>query len=53
MLTHILKKKYLVLSGGFGSSPHMRKRLIQKYNESEGDSQSNSRGMQILVADEP
>ncbi|KAK5796631.1 hypothetical protein VI817_005916 [Penicillium citrinum] len=45
--------KYLVLSGGFGSSPYMRKRLIHKYNEPESESLSSVHGMQILVADEP
>lgn len=46
-------KKYLILSGGFGSSQYLRERLIQNYTEAESDNRSNTGGIQILVADEP
>ncbi|KAJ5734832.1 hypothetical protein N7533_013235 [Penicillium manginii] len=45
--------KYLILSGGFGSSPYLRERLIQKYTETESNNRSNTSEIQILVADEP
>ncbi|KAJ5930551.1 hypothetical protein N7466_006044 [Penicillium verhagenii] len=42
---------YLVLSGGFGSSPYLRQRLMDRYNNSKDH--PNAVDMQILVADEP
>ncbi|KAJ5893488.1 hypothetical protein N7495_005179 [Penicillium taxi] len=44
------KIKYLVLSGGFGSSSYVRQRLMEKYDP---ERDSNGKGMQVLVADEP
>ncbi|OJZ81557.1 hypothetical protein ASPFODRAFT_51951 [Aspergillus luchuensis CBS 106.47] len=43
--------KYLVLSGGLGSSPYVRHRLQERYNSCSKASQSG--GMQVLMADEP
>ncbi|KAJ5623175.1 hypothetical protein N7490_011780 [Penicillium lividum] len=44
---------YLVLSGGFGSSPYVLQRLVERYNDSSSHGHPNADGMQILVADEP
>ncbi|KAJ5287537.1 hypothetical protein N7478_003223 [Penicillium angulare] len=45
---------YTILSGGFGSSPYVRQRLLDKYNRTGTTSpiHPNADGMQILVADE-
>lgn len=43
---------YAILSGGFGSSPYVRQRLLEKF-EPDNQIHSNAKGMQILVADEP
>ncbi|KAJ5655126.1 hypothetical protein N7490_002129 [Penicillium lividum] len=53
MLTFAMKKSYLVLSGGFGSSPYVRQRLVDTYNDPSSHGHPNADGMQILVADEP
>ncbi|PGH19083.1 hypothetical protein AJ79_00117 [Helicocarpus griseus UAMH5409] len=42
---------YLVLSGGFGSSPYVRQRLVERYGS--GNVSWNTESMQILVAGEP
>ncbi|KAI9037071.1 Hsp70 family protein [Aspergillus affinis] len=47
------KIKYLVLSGGFGSSPYVRQRLEEKFGSSAVNKRPNAEDMQILVADEP
>lgn len=47
------EKSYLVLSGGLGSSPYVRQRLVETYNDSSSHDHPNADGMQILVADEP
>ncbi|EFR02007.1 hypothetical protein MGYG_05010 [Nannizzia gypsea CBS 118893] len=49
---HPLKRiSYLVLSGGFGSSPYVRRGLLERYGN-EG-AVHGIEGMQILIADEP
>ncbi|KAJ5726652.1 uncharacterized protein N7483_008009 [Penicillium malachiteum] len=45
--------RYLILSGGFGSSPYLRTRLMERYAESEANPHYNAHSMAILVADEP
>lgn len=52
-LPFAMRKTYLVLSGGFGSSSYVRQRLLHKYNDADSQDHSNAIGMQILVADEP
>ncbi|OQD84112.1 hypothetical protein PENANT_c014G07146 [Penicillium antarcticum] len=44
---------YLILSGGFGSSPYVRKYLLERYSEPSAPVHPNAAGMQILLADEP
>ncbi|KAJ5698126.1 hypothetical protein N7462_000131 [Penicillium macrosclerotiorum] len=44
---------YLVLSGGFGSSPYVKKRLDERYGHASMERHPNTEEMQILVADEP
>ncbi|KAL2382635.1 hypothetical protein RJZ90_003140 [Blastomyces dermatitidis] len=44
-------KSYLVLSGGFGSSPYVKRRLLERY-ESENASCSSG-AMKVLIAEEP
>ncbi|KAJ5510948.1 hypothetical protein N7453_003051 [Penicillium expansum] len=45
--------KYIILSGGFGSSQYVRQRLVDKYGNTGNQNHPNAVGMQILVADEP
>ncbi|EEQ87740.1 uncharacterized protein BDCG_02860 [Blastomyces dermatitidis ER-3] len=45
------KISYLVLSGGFGSSPYVKRRLLERY-ESENASCSSG-AMKVLIAEEP
>lgn len=47
-----MSQKYLVLSGGLGSSPYVRQRLQEKYNSSSKVSPTGV-NMQVLMADEP
>ncbi|EED18796.1 conserved hypothetical protein [Talaromyces stipitatus ATCC 10500] len=48
---------YIVLSGGFGSSPYVRKRLLDRYNslpvKSPISEIPDQTGMHVLMADEP
>ncbi|KAB8077963.1 hypothetical protein BDV29DRAFT_167418 [Aspergillus leporis] len=44
---------YLVLSGGFGSSPYVRQCLVDKFASPTTNKHSNAENMQILLADEP
>ncbi|KAL4881276.1 hypothetical protein BJY04DRAFT_189497 [Aspergillus karnatakaensis] len=44
---------YLVLSGGFGSSPYLRERLHQRYAIPGMARQPNVLGLQVLMAEEP
>ncbi|KAJ5117162.1 hypothetical protein N7448_004107 [Penicillium atrosanguineum] len=44
---------YLILSGGFGSSPYVRKCLLERYSGPSGHIHPNAEGMQVLLADEP
>jgi hypothetical protein len=43
----------MVLSGGFGSSPYVRQRLVESLTVIGPKSHPNAEGMHILVADEP
>ncbi|OQE33069.1 hypothetical protein PENFLA_c001G07118 [Penicillium flavigenum] len=45
--------KYIILSGGFGSSPYVRQRLVEKYSSASSVNHPNAVGVQVLVADEP
>ncbi|PGH31639.1 hypothetical protein GX50_05581 [[Emmonsia] crescens] len=42
---------YLVLSGGFGSSPYVRQRLAERYES--GNTSWHTASMKILIAEEP
>ncbi|KAF4215748.1 hypothetical protein CNMCM6805_003332 [Aspergillus fumigatiaffinis] len=44
---------YLILSGGFGSSPYVRKRLMERYGSGIGNGHGNTTAMRILMAEEP
>ncbi|GIJ87125.1 hypothetical protein Asppvi_006029 [Aspergillus pseudoviridinutans] len=44
---------YLILSGGFGSSPYVRKRLMERYSSEIGNGHGNTTAMRILMAEEP
>ncbi|KAJ5573622.1 uncharacterized protein N7459_008049 [Penicillium hispanicum] len=44
---------YLVLSGGFGSSPYVRQRLLERFGDSAPTRPPNTRNMSVLLADEP
>ncbi|KAL4870409.1 hypothetical protein BDV12DRAFT_207712 [Aspergillus spectabilis] len=44
---------YLVLSGGFGSSPYVRERLHQRYAIPGVAKHPNVLGLQVLMAEEP
>ncbi|KAL6229767.1 hypothetical protein BDW75DRAFT_88311 [Aspergillus navahoensis] len=44
---------YLVLSGGFGSSPYVRERLHQRYAVPGVAEHPNILGLQVLMAEEP
>ncbi|KAE8141241.1 hypothetical protein BDV38DRAFT_237622 [Aspergillus pseudotamarii] len=44
---------YLVLSGGFGSSPYIRQCLIDRFGSSAEYKHPNAEDMQVLLADEP
>ncbi|KAL3442444.1 hypothetical protein BJX65DRAFT_286814 [Aspergillus insuetus] len=44
---------YLVLSGGFGSSPYVRQRLHERYAIPGVAKHSNVLGLQVLMAEEP
>ncbi len=53
-LTMSVSKSYLVLSGGLGSSPYVRKRLKARYeNGGEGRIWPNALEMRILLVAEP
>ncbi|EBA27283.1 LOW QUALITY PROTEIN: Hsp70 family protein [Aspergillus fumigatus Af293] len=43
----------LILSGGFGSSPYVRKRLMERYGSEIGNGHGNTTAMRILMAEEP
>ncbi|KAH8694872.1 hypothetical protein BGW36DRAFT_299998 [Talaromyces proteolyticus] len=50
------KISYIVLSGGFGSSPYVRKRLLDRYSSltvTSIDTHIDQTGMDVLMADEP
>ncbi|KAJ5084562.1 hypothetical protein NUU61_009141 [Penicillium alfredii] len=44
---------YLVLSGGFGSSPYVRRRLLERFGNAAPTKPPNALNMNILLADEP
>jgi hypothetical protein len=44
---------YLVMSGGFGSSPYLKQRLRKRYELGAGGNLPNSQGIKILSAREP
>ncbi|THY30127.1 hypothetical protein D6D00_03140 [Aureobasidium pullulans] len=44
---------YLVVSGGFGSSPYLKQRLRKRYELNERDELFNARSIKILSAKEP
>jgi hypothetical protein len=50
---HESRKSYLVMSGGLGSSPYIRKRLKEHYEGGLGGSRTNASGMRILLSAEP
>ena len=45
--------KYLVLSGGLGSSPYVQARLRKHFHEGQGTTCPTAIGLKILVAEEP
>ncbi|KAH9836420.1 Hsp70 family chaperone [Teratosphaeria destructans] len=54
MNTHIGEKiSYLVLSGGLGSSPYVRRKLQERYERTCGLQPYNARNMTVLIASEP
>lgn len=46
-------QSYLVLSGGLGSSPYVRKCLKTRYESGTGGFFPNAQDMKVLVAEEP
>jgi hypothetical protein len=52
-LSLTVMQNYLVLSGGFGSSPYVRQRLVESLTLRGPDGNLDADGMHILVADEP
>ncbi|KAK5734826.1 hypothetical protein LTR17_008596 [Elasticomyces elasticus] len=44
---------YLVLSGGFGNSPYLQKRIRERYERGAGSGSPNARNMTILLASDP
>lgn len=46
-------QSYLILSGGFGSSPYVRERLHQRYAVPGVAKHPNVLGLQVLMAEEP
>jgi hypothetical protein len=48
-----VSQSYLVLSGGLGSSPYVRKCLRARYEGGAGGFFPNAQDMKILVAEEP
>lgn len=51
-LTPVLQS-YLVLSGGLGSSPYVRKCLKGRYESGAGGFFPNAQDMKVLIAEEP
>jgi hypothetical protein len=52
-LTTPALQSYLVLSGGLGSSPYVRKRLQEYYEGGLGGTRANASAMRILLSAEP
>ncbi|KAK6441672.1 hypothetical protein LTR95_002088 [Oleoguttula sp. CCFEE 5521] len=46
-------QSHLVLSGGFGSSPYLRRRLKERYEGGQSSLHTNASGMKVLLADQP
>ncbi|GIZ49319.1 hypothetical protein CKM354_001235100 [Cercospora kikuchii] len=44
---------YLVLSGGLGSSPYVRRRIRERYEHSTKTQFDTARGMEVLLASDP
>ena len=44
---------YLVLSGGLGSSPYLKKRLRERYESKGPEGFSNTRDTRVLLSEEP
>ncbi|KAA8647819.1 Hsp70 family protein [Aspergillus tanneri] len=44
---------YLILSGGFGSSPYVRQCLVERFTSLDTTKHPNAERMQVLLADEP
>ncbi|RHZ63243.1 Hsp70 family protein [Aspergillus thermomutatus] len=44
---------YLILSGGFGSSPYVRKRLMERYSSGNRNGHGSTGAMRVLMAEEP
>lgn len=53
ILLLMLLQSYVVLSGGFGSSPYVRQRLVETLTMMGPNNHPNAEGIHILVADEP
>lgn len=47
------QQSYLILSGGFGSSPYLRKRMKARYEFDNHGALHNEKGIRILTAPEP
>ncbi|KAK5129854.1 hypothetical protein LTR08_002762 [Meristemomyces frigidus] len=45
--------RYLILSGGLGSSPYLQKRLRDRYERGKGGDFPNAQNMEVLVAEKP
>jgi molecular chaperone DnaK (HSP70) len=44
---------YLILSGGLGSSPYLKHRMRQRYQQDANPDLYNARNLTVLVAPEP
>ncbi len=49
----VLAKTYLVMSGGFGSSPYVRKRLKSRYEAGLDVGRSNTQDVKVVLVAEP
>jgi hypothetical protein len=47
------RQSYLVVSGGLGSSPYVRKRLKARYEMGVDSSRQNAKEMKVILASEP